>query len=231
MNDELNTFVSGQEAANVNPPQKKKGRKRQVDENGNPIQKPKKEPKPKRDNIEYVNNLKSLSGVRKFLQIAIAKKAKSPGREEAIKRYDAEIEAAKARLEVLIAEATAAENPVAKLIELDEEPNKVITHFIKFKEQAIAAFEKGSAKMPKSILKNISNKIPAAFFDELGLDLTEALHTRHTKNDFRLQAVCKAFNFMAQVESGDIVLVEGKFKTKESLQVAQAAPENTVPAE
>jgi hypothetical protein len=232
MNDELSMFVEQQNAEPVpaeGTTKKKRGRKKA--EGGE--EKPKKEPKPRRDNLEYVKNLESIAGVRKFMQIAIAKKAKSVGNQEAINRYDGEIEAAKAKLAELLAMAEQAENPIAKLIELDEEPNKIITHFIKYKEGEVAKYEEGSAKMPKSILKNIPADIPVEFFDELGIDLVEPLKKRHEKNDFRLQAVCRAFNFMKAVEAGDILLVEGKFRTKAAIEeaAAKAAEATAEPAE
>jgi hypothetical protein len=190
----------------------KKGKANNAEGGEGKTEKAKKEPKPKRDNIAFINDLKSIASVRKAVQIAIAKKAKSAGREEAQARYDKEIEAGKAKLAEMIAAANAEPNLVQALIAMGEEPNKVITHYIDKKEKDFEAIltEKGY-KVSRATLKNISIDIPESFLMELPLDLHEEVANRHKKNDFRLQAVCKKFNFLADVESGKIVNKDGKW--------------------
>lgn len=220
MADELEQFTgaegSGTEGGAPNPDTAgaaKKGRKKKAEgEGAGKAEKPKKEPKPKKDNIAFIDGLKCIASVRKTLQIAIAKKAKSVGRAEAIARYELEIAAAKTKLADLLAEAAQQADPVQALIEMGEEPNKVITHFIDQKEKAFEAIlTEKNVKVSRATLKNISNDVPVAFFAALPMDLHEEVVNRHKKNDFRLQAVCKKFNFLADVEAGKIVNKDGKW--------------------
>jgi septum formation topological specificity factor MinE len=224
MADELSAFV-GEGSNEVNPdkvvPKKgKKGKKAADGETKAPKEKKVKEPKPKKDNVAAVNAMVSIAQVRKFLQIAIAKKAKSTGKDEAIARYTNEIESAKVRLNILL---TQAGDDLAKLIEMDEEPNKVITHFIKVKEDAFAAWlEKTGVKVGRTTLKNISIDIPESFLAELPLDLHEEVVKRHGKSDFRLQAICRAFNFVAAVDAGTLKYHSNKWMTQTEIDAAKA---------
>lgn len=221
MSSELDNFVSGQESAPVDTGKgkPKRGKKKDVEglaadgvETKEKKEKKVKEKKPARDNIAFIKGITRIELVRKALQIAIAKKAKSSGREDAVKRYEAEIEAAKARLNELIEEAKKSDNFVQGLIDLGEEPNKVLTHFITAKENEFDAYltEKG-VKVSRNILKQIPKEIPGAFFKELPMDLHESVVKRHEKGDFRLQAVCGQFNFIAGVEDGSIAQTNGKW--------------------
>ena len=199
MSDELKQFVEASQEEVVEETKGKKKRGRGKGEK----KKEKKEPKPRRDNITYVSNLPSIAGVRKFIQIAKAKKAKSAERPEAVSRYEKEIEAGVARLEQLLLEAN---GDMKKLLEMDEEPNKVITAFIKAKENDFKTWEEANEfTVPRSALKNILIDIPQSFFDEIPMDLYDTIQERHGKNDFRLQAICRKFNFMKEVESGNII--------------------------
>jgi hypothetical protein len=243
MEDELNTFAGTDEGGAIDPdaagvaPVTKKSRSKKA-KNGEATEKaPRvkkekapKEPKPRRDNIGHVIGLNKIDAVRRFLQIAIAKKAKSVGKEEAIIRYDNEIAAARARLEELLAEAG---SDVQKLIELGEDPNRVISSFIVVKEQEFAAWlEANGYKVGRTALKNISCDLPMSFLDELPMALHEVLSTRHTKSDFRLQAVCRATNFLEGVKSGDIVQMGAKWVSAEEFAAAKtAAPVETISAE
>lgn len=220
--DELATFTQGMEESEEleelleDSPGEIEGKgKKQKGKKRSSKKKESKEPKPKRDNIARVQSMNSISGVRKFLQIAIAKKAKSVGREDAIARYDKEIEAAKTRLNELIDLVNEDENPIEKLIKLDEEPNKVITFYIKQKEADFDEWvddlnEKG-IKVAKSVIKKVSNEIPDEFFKDLGPDLVDDLKKRHEKVDFRLRAICQRFNFKKMYENEEIYYKDGKW--------------------
>ena len=205
--EELANFV-GEESAEEVTGKKGKGRGKGKGK----AKKEKKEPKPKRDNIAFVNGLSNIASVRKFHQIAIAKKAKSLHNEAAVARYEKEIEVSKEKLDNLLAEAYRAENPLEKLVEMGEEPNKVITHFIQMKEKEYDEWvERNEFKVPKATLKNIPDGVPAGFLQEIPMDLVETLHERHGKSDFRLKAICRKFNFINDVEGSRIQLVEGKW--------------------
>lgn len=207
--DELEKFVNGEEAEEV---QDEGGKKKGKGKGGSKKEKAKKEPKPRRDNVAYVNELESIRSVRKFHQTAIAKKAKSADKPEAIARYEGEIEASKARLEALLEKAYKSENVLQALIDMDEEPNKILTHYIKIKEAEFDKWvEHNEFKVPKSALKNMSDDVPAEFLKELPLDLHEVVVSRHEKSDFRLRALCKKFNFIADVENGRKVYQDGKW--------------------
>lgn len=177
--------------------------------------KEKKAPKPKRDNIAYVQGLNSIASVRKFYQTAVAKRAKSIGKDEAVARYEAEMAAAKERLEQLLLEAEESDNVLLALLERDEEPNKILTYYIKSKEAEFKQWvEDNEFKVPKSALKNITDEVPSEFLQELPLDLHEAIFQRHEKMDFRLRAICRTFNFVAAVEAGRIINKDGKWVTE-----------------
>lgn len=218
MNDELSNFMAGQESAPLlteeGKGKKKRGKKAAegTEASAEKAPKEKKEKKPARDNIAYVSGLTRIDLVRKALQVAIAKKAKSAGREDAVKRYENEIETAKKRLTELVDQAKNSGNVVQGLIDLGEEPNKVLTHFIQDKENAFEAYltDKGF-KVSRNILRQVSNEVPVSFFEALPLDLHEVIITRHKKSDFRLQAVCRQFNFIAGVEDGTITQANGKW--------------------
>jgi hypothetical protein len=232
--DELSQFTgeqngtSGTENPDVVKPKKGKG-KRAVAADGEvkeKKQKAKKEPKPKKDNVAYVNGLTSIEATRKFLRIAIAKKAKSEGKAEAIARYETEIEAAKAKLATLLESAG---DDLDKLIELREEPNKIITHFIKVKETEFNNWlTENNLKVGRTTLKNIGNDIPASFLVALPLDLHETIMKRHQKSDFRLQAICRAFNFVDMVMAGTLVNNGGKWMTQDEIAKAEEAKKAAV---
>lgn len=206
MDDELKKFVDGA-AEEVVEATKGKGKKKREKKEKVP-----KEPKPKRDNIAYLNNLDSISGVRKFHQVAVAKKAKSLDRPEAVARYEIEIEESKKVLDEMLADAFGSPDPVRRLLELDEEPNKVLTHYIEKNENAFKKWvEDNEFKVPKSALKDAPVEIPQGFLEELPLDLHDDLEVRYEKSDFRLRAICKKVNFMTEVEAGRIINQDGKW--------------------
>jgi hypothetical protein len=219
--DELAEFTKQaevEEAEEAKGKGKKKGRAKK--------EKKVKEPKPKRDNIAYVQGLRNIESVRKFHQIAIAKKAKSIHNPVAVERYEKEIEASKQVLEALLAEAAAAPNPLEKLVEMGEELNKVITFYIQQKEREYDEWvERNEFKVPKATLKSIPDDIPADFLGEIPLDLIDTLNERHGKSDFRLKAICRKFNFVFAVESGKLQNVEGKWVAEGTPATAPAPKE------
>jgi len=210
--DELDLMM---QAENINPdaeakPKAKKEKK----------EKKAKEPKPKRDNIARVNSMTTIAEVRKALQIAIAKKAKAAGKEDTQARYDLEINACRAKLDELLASVKTLQD----LLNLGEEPNRVITRFISDKEAEFESWlAENNYKVSKNVLKGVSDELPATFFDALPIELHDTLVSRHSKSDYRLRAVCKNENFKLGVKNGTYVLVDNKWTTP----VAEA----TAPAE
>lgn len=183
-----------------------------------------KEKKPPRDNIAIIAGITSISGARKAIQIANAKKAKAAGKPETQAKYEAEIEAAKAKLQELLDTAAASENKLQALIDMDEEPNKVITAVIADKEAEVAAYsEEKDVKFTKAALKNVTNEIPQSLFGILPLDLHEAVIARHEKKDYRLQAICQKINFMEAVENGDLVKKGAKWYDKDAVPADEPA--------
>lgn len=205
--DELETMLNAGAdtgSAPANPDEvkatKKKGKKKE---------KAAKEPKAPRDNIGRINAMTSIGEVRKALQISIAKKAKASGKPETQARYDGEIECAKAKLAELLASATS----VADLIAMGEEPNKIITHYIKEQEDRYTAWlETQGFKVSKRVQKAVSDDIAACFFADLPVDLHDQLVARHTKKDYRLRAACRNANLIAAVEAGTMTYDNGRWK-------------------
>lgn len=158
-----------------------------------------KEPKPKRDNIARVNGMITIGEVRKALQIAIAKKAKAAGKPDTQARYDIEISAAKTKLADLLESATT----LSALVEMGEEPGRIITALIGEKK---AAFDKFLAdtntKVSKRVFKEVSDEIPASFLEELPAAIHESLIKRFNQKDYNLRSACKCINFIEATKVG-----------------------------
>jgi len=221
MDDELRAFVEGAQEEDVESVEEegKKKKKKSARKKKEP-----KEPKPKRDNIAYLKSLESISAVRKFHQTALAKKAKSLDRPEAVARYDREIEESAKFLKEMLEEAYNSQDPLHTLLDKDEEPNKILTFYIEKKESEFNDWvEMNSYKVPKSALKNVSEDIPQNFLEELPLDLHEPLEARYSKSDFRLKALCRKFNFLTEAEAGRLVYNQGKWLSKEESFQSESA--------
>ena len=177
-----------------------------------------KEKKPPRDNIARVNAMTSIADVRKAKQVAVAKKAKASKNPDSVARYEKEIEAAQARLDELLA----ASPTVQDLINNGEDPNRIITAFIKQKEDEFETFS-AEHKASKKLLKAISDEIPASFYLELPTSLHDALNARFDKSDYRLKATCRNVNLMEAVKEGTIVHKDGKWYDAEGNQIGREA--------
>lgn len=234
--EDLSKFVPGTPEVDQTAPEQeaeagaekapnKRGRKKGTGE-GKKKQKPPKEPKPRRDNLAEIDACNSLRALRKKLQIAIAKKAKSAGRAEAEARYQLEIDACREKLSVFSQSLEGLKGPelIARLKELDEEDNKIITHYIATKEAEFENWaEAAGAKIPKPLLREESAAIPEVFVKELGEELSEALIARHERSDHRFLAICRKFNFVKAVEKGGFVIQNGKFVDPSKVK-AEVAP-------
>ena len=183
--------------------------------------KPKKE---RRDNIAYVTGRDSIETIRKFKTIAVAKRAKSVGRAEAIARYTAEEEAAAVRLEELLTEVKTSADPLKKALELHEEPNKVVTLLIEGQEAVFGAWCEEQGDTPsRATLKKFSDDIPVSFFELLPDTLHPVMLKRSEKSDFRFKAICKKVNFMALVAAGTVTKIGNKWLTAEELEANKKA--------
>lgn len=213
--DELKGMVEGGASEGNDPEAPKKGSKKRGKK-----KKAEKEKKPPRDNIARVQGMTSIADVRKAKQVAVAKKAKAAKNPDAIARYEKEIEAAQARLDELLA----ASPNVQALIDNGEDPNRIITAFIKQKEDEFETFS-GEHKPSKKLLKAISDEIPASFYTELPMSLHDALNSRFEKSDYRLKATCRNVNLMVAVAEGTIVHKDGKWYDNEGNQIGREAKE------
>jgi hypothetical protein len=223
--DELATFTEGAGVENPDTVKPKKSRKKEAAEDS--AEKPKrekkvkepKEPKPPRDNIGRINGMTSIAEVRKALQIAIAKKAKANGKAEAVARYEVEIAAAREKLKSMEESAVS----YMDFINMCEEPNRIITYYIVEKEKAFDEWVKNNnLKVSKRLLKTISDDIPEIFFQELPIQLHDALIARHNKTDYRLRATCTHGNLMMMFAAEEIKYVEGKWVDKEGKPIGCA---------
>ena len=191
-------------------PKKKRGGKKK--------EKEPKEKKPPRDNIARINAMTSIAEVRKAKQVAVAKKAKASKNPESVARYEAEIAAATDKLNAMLAENTTSE----QLIAAGEDPNRIITAFIKEKEDAFEAFQKDH-KVSKKLLKSIVDDIPASFYTDLPVSLHDQLNARFEKSDYRLRAACRNVNLMNAVNDGTITYKDGKWYDSEGNQIGREA--------
>lgn len=207
--DELDTMMNAENDTTGQPtnpdavtaPKKKGTRKKK--------EKEAKEKKAPRDNIGRINAMTSIGEVRKALQISIAKKAKAAGKPDTQARYDTEIESAKAKLEELLASASS----VGDLIAMGEEPNKIITHYIKDQEDRYEAWLKANdLKVSKRVQKAVSDDIADCFFKDLPVELHDKLVERHNKKDYRLRAACRNANLIAAVDAGTMIYDNGRWK-------------------
>lgn len=181
-----------------------------------------KEKKPARDNIARINGMESIGEVRKALQIAIAKKAKANGKPDTQARYDVEIQTAREKLDALLSGATT----VADLIKLGEDPNKIITSYLKDIETEFTKFCETN-KVTKRVLKAVPSDVPARFYHDLPVELHDTLNTRHDKKDFRLWAACRDANLMVAVADGSILCKEGKWTLADGTPLGNETKEET----
>lgn len=177
-----------------------------------------KEKKPPRDNIARIEAMTSISEVRKAKQVAVAKKAKASKNPDTVARYEKEIETADAKLKALLEAA----DTVDKLIEAGEDPNRIITAFIKAKEDEFGEFSE-EHKVSKKLLKSISDEIPATFYTELPMTLHDQLNARFEKSDYRLKATCRNVNLMNAVVDGTIKYDNGKWFDQDGNQIGREA--------
>lgn len=210
--EELKGMVEngGNDPEATKKPKRKGGKKKK--------EKEPKEKKPPRDNIARVQAMTSIADVRKAKQVAVAKKAKASKNPDSVARYEKEIEAAQARLDELLA----ASPNVQALIDNGEDPNRIITAFIKQKEDEFEEFSK-EHKASKKLLKSISDEIPASFYTDLPTSLHDALTDRFNKSDYRLKATCRNVNLMEAVKDGTIVHKDGKWYDNEGNQIGREA--------
>lgn len=216
--DELDIMLNNQENDTTQeaPIKEKKARK--------PRKKKETEKKPPRDNIGRIEGMTSISDVRKALQIAIAKKAKAAGKPETQARYELEVECARKKLDTLLSENTT----ISALIAAGEEPNKVITSYIKDQESKFEDWLNTTGyKVSKRVMRAFSEDIPESFFNELPVEIHDALVTRHGKTDYRLWAACRKGNLMNAVAKGEAVYHEGKWKTADGTFIGVEAKATT----
>lgn len=172
---------------------------------------------PRRDNLAYIAGLRSLNATRRFIQTANAKKAKTPkDKTEVQARYDNEVLAGKEQLKLLLDEVAAAGDKIAKLIELDEEPNRIITNIVQDVELEFKGwFELLKASEPsKTFLRKVPDDLNDGFLNRFGSlrdDFEEAIRARYDSSDFRLRAACRLINYMNETAKGRFAVRDGKW--------------------
>jgi len=218
--NELSDFVAaaGEEVTDTKKKRgRKKGEPKEPKAPKEPKEKKERESKPRRDNLAYVTGLESISGVRKFIQTAKAKKAKtSTEKFEVQARYDQEVVAGNDHLANLLSRVEDASDKVSVLIQLDEEPNRIITAVIKDIETDFAGLVEslGAKEPPKSLLKKISDSLGSLFIGRFGVnacDFEEGIQKRYDSSDFRLKAASRLVNFMEMYNNGEITYSDGKW--------------------
>lgn len=158
------------------------------------------------DRVTYIKSLTNIVEVRKASKAAFAKRSKAKD-EAAENRYGDEIVAAKERLAELVAMINQADDPLAKAIELGEEPSGVVQRMLdKYRDadENLSTILK-KANMPRKTAKDLMKNIPATkvpqeiqdTLNKLGPEYLPIYEARVGRNDQRCITINRILNFMA----------------------------------
>ncbi len=154
------------------------------------------------DRVAYIESMNTIAEVRQALHVAHAKKSKSKDNPMAVKRYEKEIETAKAKLDMfrkMIEEST---DPFKKALELGEEPKTAVQYLLYQLDKEIEAkllkkFSKLTKKQLKEKVMEQSDKTPKWIHQRLGSkELIEVYELRRSHNDLRIITLNKKANLI-----------------------------------
>jgi len=162
----------------------------------------------KEDRIKWIKTVENMSVLQKQMHKSHAKKskAKKVGNEEAVQRYNKEIETARDRLEVLRAKAKESEASIQELVKLGAKPSTIIQTWVKEKEsevnkqlEEIKKKEKWGNKDTKKKILEQKAILPEEYVKELK-DLGEEYLTnvveRAKRGDQRIITIVKKYHLV-----------------------------------
>lgn len=160
--------------------------------------------------VEWMGTLNNIAELRKAIKIAFAKKSKAKDKPDTFKKYEAEIKAGQTRLNGLLAEVNQAKDPIAKAVELGEEPTGVVQLVLDHYEgiidkelKELKDSKKLTDKGLKDLVNNMTRDIPEEIkvrLESLGEEYLEVYNSRANRGDQRVLTVNKRLNFVrAQV--------------------------------
>lgn len=162
----------------------------------------------KEDRIKWIKTVENMSVLQKQMHKSHAKKskAKKVGNEEAVQRYNKEIETARDRLEVLRAKAKESEASIQELVKLGAKPSTIIQTWVKEKEsevnkqlEEIKKKEKWGNKDTKKKILEQKAILPEEYVKELK-DLGEEYLTnvveRAKRGDQRIITIVKKYHLI-----------------------------------
>jgi predicted nucleic acid-binding Zn-ribbon protein len=85
--------------------------------------------------VEWIKGLKTIQEVRKAVKVAQSKKSKAAEKNKS--KFQDEIDAGNARLNALMAKANRAKDPLRTMLDMGEDPSKVLHNWIRAKEQEL----------------------------------------------------------------------------------------------
>jgi len=160
------------------------------------------------DRVAYIKGLNNITEVRKASKAAFAKRAKAKDT-AAEDRYGDEIRAARERLEELNEMIMTADDPLAKAIELGEDPSGVVQRMLDTYKGLDDRLSEALRKidMPKKTAKTLMKNIPA---DQIPQEIVEKLNKlgpeylpiyqqRVKRNDQRCITVNRTLNFLTDL--------------------------------
>jgi hypothetical protein len=113
--------------------------------------------------IEYIKGLQTLSAVRKARHSAQAKlsKARQAGNKQSIARYEAEVQAANARYNELMAKINKSDDPIKAAIEMGERPSQLTQQMVVAIESELKTQLEQVKKVRKWTNQNLKDRINA----------------------------------------------------------------------
>lgn len=161
------------------------------------------------DRIEWIKDTDSIKELRRRIKVAHAKKSKSKEAPKSLKRYEKEVQSGNNRLNELLAQAG---DYILRLIQLDEEPQRVLTKWLELKEEELK-MQLETFQIPAKTIKELTLRMSAKtpetlefqIRDLLGEDTMAIYNRRLSKNDQRVVSLNRRIHLvLALIEKPDI---------------------------
>ena len=155
------------------------------------------------DRVEWIKGLDTVAEVRRALRSAHGKKSKART-EEKVAKYQKEVDTANQRLNQLLNEAYEAGDPIKTMIELGEDPKKVLHYWIRSKEEELKD-QLGGLDLSKNRIKALvaeqKSDTPRVIVEELmkvHKDLPELYENRVGRGDQGVIAINRKVRLLAK---------------------------------
>lgn len=119
--------------------------------------------------VEWIKGLETLKEVRKAIRVAHSKKSKAS--EQNKEKFQREVDAGNKRLNDLLANVNGTKDPLRSMLDMGEEPSKVLHNWIRAKEQVLkeqlAKIKNVSGNKKKVLVADQPIETPQVIKDEL----------------------------------------------------------------